>query len=734
MTTLIIGKRSNLSKELNSKITNSKVISSDEFLKLKLKSNSNLIINAFFPSFEITNLNNYNEFIHLSLFNLTKALDQIDKKKIKKIIYTSSSSIYGLDKDYNFEDKRNRNLYAKSKLLAETIIINFCKKNKIKYIIARLFNVYGDNDKFSIITKLIECYKKKKIFHLNNFGSTIRDFISYKQVALVYEKMLKTKNEGIFDVGCSEGYQVIDLIEYLGSQNFSIKKKKVDEIPVSIAKKNIFNQSLNSDYLIKFLKKKLKIQKKFNFKKHKIEKNFIFDNFLNKTFIYGAGNAGLQLNKILTKKDPNLVHCFIDDSKKIQNEIIDNKKVISFKEFKEISITKTISDVIIAIPSLTPNLLKRKIKDLKSYAVNVNYLPLKNNLLSDKITIDDIKYSQLTNLISDDFLKPDYSYFKKLKNKSVLVTGAAGSIGMALCKKLNQIGVKNVVALDKSEIGIYNMKKELFDKRFKFILGDICNNNLLEYLKKKFKINLVFHAAAYKHLNILENNVCEAVKNNIFGTLNVIKSFNRHNVVIISTDKAANPSSILGFTKRISEIVSLSYQQTNSKINVVRFGNVFASQGSAINLFLEQINKGGPVTITNKKVQRYFMSSSQAANLVLKGSQISSNKNILILNMGKQVKLIKIIEKLLKIKEDRLPNSKIKIKEIGLQKGEKLEEILYVGKTQKVKKEKRIFIAKEPRYETNKINVMIKNLFKYLETYDEKKLTKEMKNFLAKEI
>ena len=128
------------------------------------------------------------------------------------------------------------------------------------------------------------------------------------------------------------------------------------------------------------------------------------------------------------------------------------------------------------------------------------------------------------------------------------------------------------------------------------------------------------------------------------------------------------------------------------------------------------------------------MSSSQAANLVLKGSQISSNKNILILNMGKQVKLIKIIEKLLKIKEDRLPNSKIKIKEIGLQKGEKLEEILYVGKTQKVKKEKRIFIAKEPRYETTKINIMIKNLSKYLGTYDEKRLTKEMKNFLAKEI
>lgn len=166
MKTIIIGKRSNLSKELKKNIINSKIISSDDFLKLKLRSSSNLIINNFYPSLDVSNINNYDKYINLSLSNLAKALDIIDKSKIQKIIYTSSSSVYGLDVDLNVDDERNRNLYAKGKLLAETIIINFCKKNKINFKIARLFNVYGNNDQFSIITKLIDSYKKKKLFLL----------------------------------------------------------------------------------------------------------------------------------------------------------------------------------------------------------------------------------------------------------------------------------------------------------------------------------------------------------------------------------------------------------------------------------------------------------------------------------------------------------------------------------------------------------------------------------------
>ena len=199
--------------------------------------------------------------------------------------------------------------------------------------------------------------------------------------------------------------------------------------------------------------------------------------------------------------------------------------------------------------------------------------------------------------------------------------------------QLNKLNVHKIIALDKSEMGIYNMKKIFNEKKFKFILGDINNEPQLRFINQKYKIDLIFHTAAYKHLNILENNVCEAVKNNIFGTLNIIKNFTKQNIIIISTDKDAKPKIILFLTKRISEIISLTYKNTNSKINVVRFGNVFASQGSAINLFLNQINSGGPVTLTNKNVKRYFMSSNEAANLVIRGSTLPLNNQILILKM-----------------------------------------------------------------------------------------------------
>ena len=351
---------------------------------------------------------------------------------------------------------------------------------------------------------------------------------------------------------------------------------------------------------------------------------------------------------------------------------------------------------------------------------------------SDKITIDDIQYSQLMSLLDKNISRSENNFSNFLKNKTILVTGSAGSIGTAICNQLKKFNVNKIIALDKSEMGIYNMKKIFKEKKFKFILGDINNDSQLRFINEKYKIDLIFHTAAYKHLNILENNVCEAVKNNIFGTLNVIKNFTNQNIIVISTDKAAKPKSILGLTKRISEIISLTYKNTNSKINVVRFGNVFASQGSAINLFVNQINSGGPITLTNKNVKRYFMSSNEAANLVIKGSTLSLNNQILILKMGKQIKLIEIINKLLEIKRDRNPFTDIKIKEIGLRKGEKMEEKLFINKSKKISGQKDILIAKEPKYDLLSINVLLEKLDYYLHHYNEKKLEIQMKTFLKK--
>ena len=305
---------------------------------------------------------------------------------------------------------------------------------------------------------------------------------------------------------------------------------------------------------------------------------------------------------------------------------------------------------------------------------------------------------------------------------------------MAICSKLQSLKLKRILAFDKSEIGIYNTKKKFTQNNFKFVLGDINNNNCLQNLKKKYKIDIVFHAAAHKHLNILEENICEAVKNNIFGTLNIIKNFKESKLVVISTDKAAKPKSVLGITKRISEVISQNFDDKDSKIIIVRFGNVFASQGSAINLFLSQIREGGPVTLTNENVERYFMSSSEAANLVLQVSQFEQNRKIFVLNMGKQVKLKTIIEKLIEIHEQKNPYSNIKIKYIGLQKGEKISEKLYLNKIQKSKLNKDILIANEPNYNLLKTNKLINKLEILLNDYKSSDILKEMKLFLKQEL
>ncbi len=455
--------------------------------------------------------------------------------------------------------------------------------------------------------------------------------------------------------------------------------------------------------------------------------------YIDDTIIYGAGNAGIQLFNLIKKTNKD-IYCFVDDDKKKQNNFIDNKKVISFNELKKISNHKTISNIVVSIPSLKKVNLLKKIRQLNKISTSVSYLPLKENLKSDIITIDDLGYSKLIDIFNRKTYEVNKKLLSKFKKKTVFVTGAAGSIGTALCAKLKDLNLKKILAFDKSEIGIYNIKKIFKQKNFKFILGDINSESVLQNLKRNYKIDIVFHAAAHKHLNILEENICEAVKNNIFGTLKVIENFKESKLVIISTDKAAKPTSVLGTTKRISEIVSQNFNEKKTKIIVVRFGNVFASQGSAINLFLKQIQEGGPVTLTNKNVERYFMSSSEAANLVLQASQFKNNRKIFVLNMGKQVKLIKIIKKLIEIHKLKNPNANIKIKYIGLQKGEKIREKLYLNKITKLKIHKDIFIANEPKYNLIITKKLLEELSKLLNLYDGKRLIKKMRLFLNKEV
>ena len=429
------------------------------------------------------------------------------------------------------------------------------------------------------------------------------------------------------------------------------------------------------------------------------------------------------------------MHCFVDDNYKLLNKKIKNKKIISFADLLHLSQYSTIPNIIIAIPSLNYDTLFKLLDKLRPLALSVSFLPLKK-IANDKIFLENIQDAKLVDLFQRKISKIDEKLLRGLDNKTILVTGAGGSIGSELCLQLSKKNIKKIIALDNSELALYNLqKKTLNSKKINFILGSILDEKLIKFLYTKYKINTIFHTAAFKHVSILENNILQAVQNNIYGTLNMLKCLinKKINFVLISTDKAAKPSSILGLTKRIAEITAQTYF-SDYNIKIVRFGNVFGSQGSAINLFIDQINRGGPVTITNKKVKRFFMSIQEACNLVIQCSQLKSKSQIFILNMGKSLLLLDIIKKLILYKIKNNPNLNIGIKEIGLKPGEKIEEVLTISNRLFKTNHPDILSSKEPLYSVEELNRFFSNLQVAVSASNNNKIKFCMNNFLKNEL
>jgi len=740
MKTIILGKDSYLSRNLTKKIQNSSVFSiADKKIDSIEFDNTNIIINSFYSSLRLEKVNDYEIFIKKSIYELSQFLNKIKKKRINIIIYTSSSAVYNSINESDFKDERNRKIYASTKYAAENLIKNFCFQNNIKLCIARIFNIFGENEKFSIISKVIDCYKSKSLkLNLINKGESIRDFIHISDVVKVYQKILKFKHEGIIDVGSGFGIKIKNILEVLGNKNFIIKNINKIEPGFSIAQ-NIKFEFDKRNLLEIFLKKKLKIHKKLKFNHIYSTKKNLFQDYIPGSIIYGAGKTGQKLLKIYreTKNDP--ISYFVDDDPRIvSKKKIEGIQILSFQDLVELSNNKTINNIIIAIPSLSLKNLNNIINKLSSITLNVSFINL--NTFGEK------KYLNLSDvsekIMSEIFKRKtnnQLNFVNKIKNRKVLITGAGGSIGSELVKQCIICGAK-VIALDHSELALYNLQKDLHNqfasKYLKTILGSIIDKRVLKQIKEAEKIDFIFHAAAYKHVNLLEKNVSLAIENNIFGTKNILDIFNNKNIeiVIISTDKAARPKSVLGATKRISEIVCQNYRKLSnfkSKIKIVRFGNVFGSKGSAIELFINQLNKGYPITITDYKAKRYFMSIQEACNLVINVIRLDDNEKIFILNMGKQVLLKDIIYKLAQIKN--IEKKDIKIKKVGLQKGEKIFEELSLNKKIQKTNNKEIFLVKEPQYN----RFLVKNFLEKLQKINFKKNDQSLRKlifyFLKKE-
>jgi len=739
--TIIIGKRSYLSNKLKTKIPSATIYNISEFKKFCLynKKRFNLIINIFYPSSELSNIKNYQNFFELSIANLSLILDKINHKNINKIIYTSSSSIYGsINNQKYFSDKNNRQLYSTTKLLNEVTLNNFCKKKKIQLIIARLFNMYGSNENFSIIHKLTESIKNKKKIIMYNNGEAVRDFVHIDDVCKIYLGLLDLKKSNIYDIGTGQGTKIKDIINFLEIPKKRIIHKKTNEIKNSIAntsKIQDITKKINFIKVESFLKKESKKNLKGKIL-NKIDKEYfnISNNHLNGAIIYGCGFAGKKIAKKLIKLNKNNVSYFVDDNPLLIGKRQFGKKIISNNELLAIAKQYVISNIIIAIPTMDHEKLIDLYSKLFPMTLNISALPNKQNLLTkNKVIIEDLKNLDLGDIIKRKIFDVKNNSIKNFRNKSVLVTGGAGSIGSEISQQILRSNPKKLLIIDNSEYSLFKIKQKLgLRKNIKYILLDINYQNQIEKIINDNKVKYIFHAAAYKHVTFLEENLISAVRNNVLATLSLLKSIKNTNInlTIISTDKAVEPKTILGMTKRASEVISLSMsslkEYKNSKISVVRFGNVFGSAGSAIEIFKHQIKNDLPITLTDIKMTRFFMSIREACNLVLQASQLKYPSSIFILKMGKSIKIIDVINKIFNLMKNQ--NQKLKINIIGKFKSEKIGEKLS-NSPLKDTPIKEINIVNEKMTNPKKISNFLDDLEFYLKTLDEKKIVNLLKKF-----
>ena len=738
MHNILIGKQSSLTNFIRKNLLNYTVLSANDLDLKKIisiqKKNKkiNIVFNNFYPAKLINNLTpkNYESFQKISISRLIEILNVLDKKKINKIIYTSSAAVYKIFKNVesSTSDKFNRNLYSSFKFSAEKLISNFCEQKNINYYILRVFNTYGDpKDEFSFIEKIIKAKKDNKNIPMINNGVGIRDFIHLSDVSSFYNNFLKNEyTSGIYDIGTGKGYIIKDLFDFIKiNRQKIINVKKIEEIDNSIANLEYLknkNNKQNFKSLELYLKKNLNLKRsnKILKKQNRASKS----NSINPGIvIYGAGFSGKKIFEELKRNNENILY-FIDDDKEKQNTYLFDIPIISFYNLIQVARNQDIKTIYLTIPSLSKKKIINKINQIRKYFFDVRYLPEKKFLISDYISINDLKLDEINFILNRKQIK--IKKIKSLYNKNILITGAAGTIGSEISRQLINQNVKKIIGIDNSELQLYKIQKKISHDLLKYYLLDIKEKKLLEKIIIKEKIDMIFHTAAYKHLNILENNIFSAVQNNIINTHGLCELVAKHNceMIFISTDKAASPKSILGYTKRIAEKICQNFNEklsNNKRISVVRFGNVFGSSGSAIENFMDKINLREPLEITSKKATRFFMTTQEACHLILQTTAIKIKNKIFVLNMGKPVNIFSLAQNLAKFKTRISPNYKFQYKITGLKRGEKIHEKIFDKNEIKKKLNNEIFIVSNRKKLINFVKYY-ERLLNYFTRYDTKKL------------
>ena len=431
-----------------------------------------------------------------------------------------------------------------------------------------------------------------------------------------------------------------------------------------------------------------------------------------KVVIYGAGKGGLKLGEEFSSSEYK-VNYFVDDDISLQKRSIDAIRIISKEKLKEKLAEDKMDLLIIAIPSANNRRTNEIYEDLHDYFYEIKILPSLDNMLRDEPFSKQLKEISVTDLLArypQDLDKKKISSF--IANNRVLITGAGGSIGSEIVRQCLKYGAEQLILLDHSEYNLYQIEQEIEDKeRIVCVMQSVVNKEQLRKTFEKYKPHIVIHAAAYKHVPMVEANIEEAILNNVVGTKNTIDVAIEYNVekfVLISTDKAVRPTNVMGTTKRICELYAQNSNGQGTEIVAVRFGNVLGSSGSVIPKFKEQIEKGQNITVTHPDITRYFMLIPEACELVLQAGAIGKGGEIFILDMGEPIKIVDLAEKMIKLsgRED------IQIEYTGLRPGEKLYEELLIDDSAIHTAYASITVALKTNYEIKKLNEDIENLIK----------------------
>ena len=459
--------------------------------------------------------------------------------------------------------------------------------------------------------------------------------------------------------------------------------------------------------------------------------------------IYGAGVSGLITKRTIEKdsESPFEVIGYIDDNPKLGNTRLQGVKVYHSSEVEKIIQQKKINKLIVAIQK--PNYEKQKLilDTCLKHSVAVLQVPSSKSWINGDFTTSQIKNIKIEDLLGRNpiYLQPE-KIEKELENQIVLVTGAAGSIGSGIVKQLLTYNPKLVILLDQAESPLYDLEQELLynhpNFNFSLVVGDISNFKRMERLYDFYKPNYVFHAAAYKHVPLMEDNPSEAIYTNILGTKNLVDLSVKYEVnkfVMISTDKAVNPTNVMGASKRIAEIYAQTNKLSKTKFITTRFGNVLGSNGSVIPLFKKQIEQGGPITITDKRVTRFFMTIPEACQLVLEACSMGNGGEIFVFDMGESVKIIDLAKKMIKL-SGLTEGKDIEIKITGLRPGEKLyEELLAKDENTIATHHPKILIAKVRESKEN-VTEIIEELISLYDSQNNKNIVKLMKDIVPEYI